>query len=258
MSFEYDPTRIDFQRDPFPIFKTLRDEYPAYYNERLRFWVLTRWDDVWSAASDFATFASHPDHYGESEGEPTELMPRWMMDFGIFYLDPPRHDRMRNQLARTFTPRRVEALAPTVRTLARALLTRCAGEGACELMHDFAAPLATQVIGALLGVPEADRWQFRLWAEKIEQRDPATPVALAEREQREAVDAIHAYLADLVVEQRARPAEGLLSALLSGEVDGEPLRDEEVVGMGYQLMIAGNDTTASLIANGVVRLAHVH
>ena len=55
MNFEYDPTRVDFQQDPFSLFKVLRDAHPVYYNERLRFWVLTRWDDVWSAASDFKT-----------------------------------------------------------------------------------------------------------------------------------------------------------------------------------------------------------
>ena len=255
MAFEYDPTGPDFQRDPLPVLQVLRDEHPAYYNDRLRFWALTRWDDVWDAASDFETFASDPAHSGATDREPTELMPRWMTDFGIFYLDPPRHDRMRNLLARTFTPRRVEALAPPVRTVARELLARVGPEGRCELMRDFAAPLATQVIGALLGVPEADRWQFRLWAEKIEQRDPATPEAVAERDQRAAVDAIHAYLGELVARQRTEPGEGLLAALIAAEVDGNPLTDEEIVGMGYQLMVAGNDTTASLIANGAVRLA---
>lgn len=254
-AFEYDPTRLEFQLDPFPIFKTLRDEHPAYWNERLRFWVLTRWDDVWNAASDWETFASNPAHYGECEGEPTELMPRWMMDFGIFYLDPPRHDRMRSLLARTFTPRRVEALEPIVRRLSRQLLGQVAGKGSCELMREFAAPLATQVIGALLGVPEADRWQFRLWAEKIEQRHPSVSEEAAEREQREAVEAIRAYLAELVEQRRTRPTRDLLGALLEAEIDGERLTDEEVVGIGYQLMVAGNDTTASLIANGAVRLA---
>jgi len=255
MAFEYDPTEPGFQRDPLPVLRVLRDEHPAYYNDRLRFWALTRWEDVWNAASDFETFASDPAHYGALDDEPTELMPRWMMDFGIFYLDPPRHDRMRNLLARTFTPRRVEALAPTVRTLARELLARVGPRGRCELMCDFAAPLATQVIGALLGVPEADRWQFRLWAEKIEQRDPATPQEVAERDQRAAVDEIHAYLGEMVARQRREPGEGLLAALLAAEVDGDPLTDAEIVGMGYQLMVAGNDTTASLIANGAVRLA---
>ena len=254
-SFEYDPTQIEFQLDPLPVFRTLRDAHPAYWNERLRFWALTRWDDVWNAASDWETFASDPDHYAETDSEPTELMPRWMMDFGIFYLDPPRHNRMRSLLAKTFTPRRIDSLEPTVRDLARRLLTDVRDAGRCELMHDYAAPLATQVIGALLGVPAAERWQFRLWAEKIEQRDPAISAEVAEREQRDAVADLATYLAELVATRRARPANDLLSALIAAEIDGDRLSDEEVVGMGYQLMVAGNDTTASLIANGAVRLA---
>jgi cytochrome P450 len=129
------------------------------------------------------------------------------------------------------------------------------GKGHSELMHEFAAPLATQVIGALLGVPESERWQFRLWAAKIEQHDPAIPVEVAEREQRESVEELHAYLGELVAKRRVQPADDLLSALLEAEVEGERLRDDEVVGIAYQLMVAGNDTTASLIANGIVRLA---
>jgi len=253
-AFEYDPTTLAFQVDPLPVFRTLRDAHPVYHNERLRFWALTRFDDVWEAASDWARFGSSPEHYGVRPDEPTRLMPRAMMDFGIFYLDPPRHDRMRRLLSKAFTPRRVSELEPVIRDLCRRLLADFAGKGACELLHDFAAPLATQVIGALLGVPEQDRWSFRLWAEKIEQRDESVSAERAEREQKEAIAAIHAYLGRLVAERRRAPQDDLLSGLLAAEVDGMRLSDEEVVGMGYQLMVAGNDTTASLISNGALRL----
>lgn len=252
--FEYDPTAADFQEELLPIFRVLRDEHPVYHNERLRFWALTRFDDVWEAASDWQTFASSPVHYGQRADEPTALMPRSMMDFGIFYLDPPRHDRMRQLLSKAFTPRRVAALEPVVRELARSLIADFAPKGACELMHDFAAPLATQVIGALLGVPREDRWQFRLWAEKIEQHDPSIPPERVAREQSDAVASIHAYLRELVVERRRQPRNDLMSALIAAEVAGGRLGDEEVVGMGYQLMVAGNDTTAYLISNGAIRL----
>ncbi|MEZ4333752.1 MAG: cytochrome P450 [Myxococcota bacterium] len=255
MGFEYDPTALDFQVDPLPVFRRLRDEHPVYYNERLRFWALTRFDDVWNAAGDWERYSSSPAHYGDRPDEPTALMPRAMMDFGIFYLDPPRHDRMRGLLAKAFTPRRVAALEPTVRGLTRDLLASFVEKGECELLHDFAAPLATQVIGALLGVPREDRWQFRLWAEKIEQHDPSTPIERARQEQVEAVSAIHAYLRTLVEERRRRPQDDLASALLAAEIEGERLESEEIVGIGYQLMVAGNDTTASLISNGALRLA---
>ena len=255
MSFEYDPTAQDFQVDPFPLFRTLRDEHPAYYNERLRFWALSRYDDVLSAAADWQLFGNSVSLYPESDEEPTELMPRWMMDFGLFYMDPPRHDRLRALVSKAFTPTRTSSLEPVVRDLARGLLRGIAEKGRCEIVHDFAAPLATQVIGALLGVPTEDRWQFRLWAEKIEQRDPTIPIDVAAREQAETVDAIRAYMRELVKERRSRPQDDLLSALLAAEVEGVRLDDEQVVNMGYQLMVAGNDTTAAMIANGALRLA---
>lgn len=255
MTFEYDPTAQDFQIDPFPLFRTLRDEHPAYYNDRLRFWALSRHDDVLAAAADWQLFGNSVSLYPESDQEPTELMPRWMMDFGLFYMDPPRHDRLRALVSKAFTPTRTSALEPVVRELARGLLRDVAEKGRCEIVHDFAAPLATQVIGALLGVPIEDRWQFRLWAEKIEQRDPTIPVDVAAKEQADTVDAVRAYMRELVKERRSRPQDDLLSALIAAEVDGERLDEEQVVNMGYQLMVAGNDTTAAMIANGALRLA---
>jgi cytochrome P450 len=255
IDFEYDPTAPDFQRNPFSLFKTLRDDHPVYYNERLRFWALSRYDDVLTAAAQWKLFGNSVSLYPASETEPTELMPRWMMDFGLFYMDPPRHDRLRALVSRAFTPTRTAALEPVVRELARDLLRKAADRGRCEIVHDFAAPLATQVIGALLGVPAEDRWQFRLWAEKIEQRDPSISVEVAEQEQIETVDAIREYMSALVEERRERPQDDLLSALIAAEIEGDRLDDDQIVNMGYQLMIAGNDTTAAMISNGALRLA---
>ncbi len=253
--FDYDPTAPDFQEDPYPLFRRLRDDVPAYHNERLRFWALSRYDDVRDAAADHATFANALDHYPDPTGDPSELMPRWMMDFGLFYMDPPRHDHLRRLVSKTFTPSRVTGLEPVIRDLARGLLRKVAESGRAEIVHDYAAPLATQVIGALLGVPEADRWQFRLWAEKIEQRDPRIPAEVAQKEQEETIAAIRAYMVDLVAERRARPQDDLLSGLTQAEEHGERLDDAQIVDLGYQLMIAGNDTTAAMISNGALRLA---
>lgn len=255
MSFDFDPTTVAFQEDPLPLLRRLRDHHPVYYNERLRFWILTRWQDVYRAALDWQIFANDPVNYGERDDEPTELMPRWMMDFGIFYMDPPRHNRIRALLSKTFTPHRVAALEPTVRQLAQESLRGLAPKGRFELVHDYAAPLTTMVIGALIGVPEEERWQLRLWGEKIEQRDPSMPVEMAREEQVEAVQAFRSYLLRLVDQRRKKPEDDLLSALSQAEVDGDGLTDDELASLSYQLMIAGNETTAMLIGNGAIHLA---
>src|SRR5207237_5134377 len=129
-------------------------------------------DDVGGAVHDHASCASDPVNYLPEPAEPTELMAKSMMDFGIFYMDPPRHQRLRTIVSKAFTVRRVADLEPRVRRLARELLDGVVGSGQCEFVHDFAAPLSTIVIGELLGIPPEERWQFRLWAATPEQHDP--------------------------------------------------------------------------------------
>ena len=253
--FVYDPTTVEFQENPLPLFTELRDRYPVYHNPDLRFWALTRFADVWDAVHDHETFASDPSHYSEEPAEPTELMPKAFMDFGIFYMDPPRHNRLRAIMSRAFTVRRVSDLEPTVRRLANELIDGFIDTGHCEFVHDFAAPLSTTVIGELLGVPRDERWQFRLWAEKLEQRDPSITVEVAQKEQQDAHAQIFEYLASLVAQRRRAPRNDLIDAIIGAEVDGERLDEHEILSMCYQIMIAGNETTAILMSNGVVRLA---
>jgi cytochrome P450 family 130 len=253
--FVYDPTTVEFQDEPLEVFRSLRDEHPVYRNEELRFWALTRFDDVWRAVHDHETFASDPAHFAAEPAEPTALMAKAMMDFGIFYLDPPRHNRLRALMSTAFTVRRVAALEPEVRRLTRSLLDGLVDRGACELVHDFAAPLSTTVIGELLGVPEDERWQFRLWAEKLEQRPPDVPADVAAAQAFEARDQIFEYLCELVAARRRHPGDRLIDGLVAAEVDGERLTEHELLSMCFQIMIAGNETTAILISNGAARLA---
>ena len=203
--FVYDPTTVEFQENPLPLFKELRDRHPVYHNPDLRFWTLTRFADVWDAVHDHETFASDPGHYPDEPAEPTELMPKAFMDFGIFYMDPPRHNRLRSIMSRAFTVRRVSDLEPSVRRLANELIDGFIDTGHCEFVHDFAAPLSTTVIGELLGVPRDERWQFRLWAEKLEQRDPSITVEVAQKEQQDALAQIFEYLSGLVAARRKAP-----------------------------------------------------
>jgi cytochrome P450 len=253
--FVYDPTTVEFQENPLPLFSELRDNHPVYHNPDLRFWTLTRFADVWDAVHDHETYASDPGHYPAEPAEPTELMPKAFMDFGIFYMDPPRHNRLRAIMSRAFTVRRVADLEPSVRRLANELIDGFIDTGHCEFVHDFAAPLSTTVIGELLGVPRDERWQFRMWAEKLEQRDPSISVEVAQKEQEDAHTQIFDYLSTLVAQRRKAPRDDLIDAIISAEVEGERLDEHEILSMCYQIMIAGNETTAILMSNGVIRLA---
>ena len=116
-AFVYDPTRPDFGDAAHEIYRVLRDEHPLYRNEERGTWALSRYADVRDAAGDALTFSSQ----GTSISQGLRPM--------IQQLDPPRHDSLRSLMWRAFTPRRVAAMEPRVRAIARELIDDFADRG---------------------------------------------------------------------------------------------------------------------------------
>ncbi len=168
-------------------------------------------------------------------------------------VDPPDHRRLRALVARAFTPARVMALEPAIRAIATDLLDALA-EAAhspvpVDLCAGYAAPLPFQVIGELLGIPVEDRPRLHDWfATLLGGWDGEPPPATVA-----ASDGIVGYLAELVDAKRHTPAADLVSVLVEAG-DGDRLTRQEVLSSLFQLVVAGHDTTTSLIGNGIVTL----
>jgi len=238
--FVYDPSRADFQPRIYEIYRALRDQHPVYADPQGRFFALSRFEDVRNAASDAQTFSSE----GTSLG--VGLLPH------IQVMDPPRHDRLRRLVTVAFTPRRSAAMEPRVREIARGLLDQFAGKGRADLMADYARHLPSRVIGDMIGVPPERREAFLHWTESM--------VAVADGETQEknirsAAANIYGEFARLLDERRRERRDDLMSALLDAELEGERLTQEELLGFCFVLIVAGNDTTTNLIANGAILLA---
>jgi hypothetical protein len=238
--FVYDPAHPDFQPRAYEIYRTLRDEHPVYHDPERRFWALSRFEDVQRAASDPETFSSE----GTSIG--VGLLPQ------IQQLDPPYHDRLRSLVSTAFTPRRVGEMEPRIRRIARELLAEVAGKGRCDLLADFARHLPSRVIGEMIGVPPERREAFLHWTEAMVAVAPGTTQAESVR-----APAAHIYqeFAALLEERRRERRDDLMSALIDAQLDGRRLTQEELLGFCFVLIVAGNDTTTNLIANGAVLLA---
>ncbi len=164
--------------------------------------------------------------------------------------DPPDHTRLRRLVAREFTARRVEELAPRVQKTTDALLDRmlAAPDGRADLVEALSFPLPISVICELLGVPDLDRASFRAWSNDAIGASDVT-------ERKAAAAAMARYMRELVSGKRQRPGEDLLSALIQAEDDdGDRLSHEELVGMAWLLLVAGHETTVNLISNGVLAL----
>ena len=241
--------------DPFDHFAAARGRCPV---QRVRLadghpaWVVLGYDAARQALGDpriskdmLAALAAA----GEvvAEGLPGPEFSRHMLN-----VDPPDHTRLRRLVSRAFTPGRVAALEPAIRGIAGRLLDSldAAGPGAVvDLVQGFAYPLPWAVIGELLGIPAADRPRVHAWFQVLLTGWAGDPPADAVQ----ASDGIVAYLRELVEAKRRRPADDLVSVLVTA-TEGDALTTQEVLSSLFQLVVAGHDTTASLIGNGVVAL----
>ena len=181
-----------------------------------------------------------------AEGLPGPEFSRHMLN-----VDPPVHTRLRRLVSRAFAPSRIAALEPAIRAIASDLLDELDAAGpdaTVDLIEGYAYPLPFEVIGELLGIPQAGRRRLHAWFGVLLTGWAGDPPAEAVQ----ASDGIVAYLRDLVDSKRQSPADDLVSVLVAAGDDA--LSTQELLSSLFQLIVAGHDTTASLIGNGVVAL----
>jgi cytochrome P450 len=191
-----------------------------------------------------------------------ELMPqvpRVLHEPAFLFRDAPDHTRLRRLVAKAFTTRVVQRLAPRIAELVDAALDRAGETGAFDVVADLSYPLPMTVICELLGVPVADEAQFRTWSALLAGTLDPVYALTGQRpenigEQIEAAVAVHEYFERLVAQRRGGDGEDLLSALIAARDAGDQLSTGELVSTCVLLLLAGHETTTNLIANGVLAL----
>lgn len=241
---DWDPFDESVKADPYPVWRRLRDEAPAYFNERLDFWALSRFDDVERAHRD-------PKTYSSAHGTVLEIMTEEAMHEGLMiFLDPPEHTRLRKLVSRAFTPRRVTALESEIRSLCVQLLEDQRGRERFDYVQDFGARVPATVIAALLGVPAGDREDVRETIDTVFHLDPDT--GMINETSINAMAKLHSYIAGQLADRARRPRDDMLSDLLEAEVEMEDgssrrLTQTEATDFGILLISAGTETVAKLL-----------
>jgi cytochrome P450 len=256
----YDPYDYDIDADPYPIWKRLRDESPLYYNEKLGFYALSRYDDVLEGLLDQGTFVSSHGIVLEMISDEPAGIPMMIM------MDPPVHSRMRKLVSRAFTPRRIASLEPRIAQICSGLLDPLIGAGEFDYVADYAGMIPPTVILSLVGFPPGFAAEFRKTVDDSMHyeagKDPSAGGAL-----RRDVDAISeldsgvfSVLPELMRKRRQEPRDDLISALVLAELDdveGESRRltDDEIVRFVQLIATAGSETVVRLLGFASVELA---
>ena len=251
----------EFMKDPYPILRQLREHDPVHWSDSIGGWVLTRYDDI------VATFKD-PSHYS-NEGRlgkavaylPEETRARFKVfedhyrHKSLIHSDPPDHTRFRDLVNKAFTPRVVESVRPRMQEIADGLLDAVQPNGRMDVIKDLAVVLPTTVLAEILGVPKPDIKHFKSWADDnlAFQGMNKPPVETLERSQKGLME-MREYLGVLLKEKRRNPGEDLLSQLAAAESAGNKLSEPELINTCITLLVAGHETTTSLIGNGIYLL----
>ncbi|HET7429894.1 MAG TPA: cytochrome P450 [Nocardioides sp.] len=250
-----DAPAIDFevydhrlQDDPWPVYRRLRDEAPLFHQVEHDYWVLSRHADVHSALRDEDTFS----HRMGASLDASAWNEHAHLVMSFLATDAPEQPRLRRLVSQAFTPRRIAELTPQIDGLATHYLDRVPADGELDWVTDVAARLPMDVISDLMGVPAADREEVRRLADLLVHREdglrdvPAVGSAAGVE--------LFGYYRGLIAEKRKRPADDMVSALLTAEDEGQRMTDPEINAFLFLMVVAGNETTTKLLGNAVFHL----
>jgi cytochrome P450 len=238
----YDPYDIDIHRDPYPVFRRLREEAPLYYNAEHDFYALSRFDDVDRGLVDWNTYSS-------ARGGILELIRADMeLPRGVFiFNDPPIHTMYRGLLSRVFTPRKMNALEPKLREFCARSLDPLVGSEEFDFIADLGAQMPMRTISMLLGIPESDQEAVRDKVDQDLRTEAGKPMQFSQEK------FIDGSIFEEYVDWRAsHPSDDLMTELINAEFEDDTgtvrrLERDEVLTIVNVVAGAGNETTTRLI-----------
>jgi len=234
----FEPCSAESWRDPYPMYKALRDRDPVHHVAADDYWVLSRFDDVFGAAVDASTFSSAEGltfTYGERE--------KLGIEAPIVMMDPPEHTALRKLVIKQLTPRRILEIEPMLRNFVIERVERLREQGQGDIVAQLFKPLPSLVVAHFLGVPREERVHFDRWTQSIVAANATGDVLGAA----DAVGEMFGFFTSLIEKRRAAPGEDMLSALVHSKLDGAPVSMANMLGFGFTMVTGGNDTTTGLL-----------
>ena len=233
---------------PYELFDELREQAPAVDSgkgpEGNQMWSVCRYADIAAISRDPETFSNHREGIFPHKDSPFSLA---LTQNLLLYTDPPEHTKYRKILQSAFTPNAVAKRQDVVRGIITDHIDNVIEAGECDFVQDIAVPYPLTVLMSLMGIPPDDIETFKGWIDRIEhavitgEPDAANPVMVE----------MAPYLMEQIQRQKAEGGESVVTTLADAEVDGESLKDEEILVFFGLLAFAGNDTTRNTLSGGM-------
>jgi cytochrome P450 len=249
-------SELELWRDgpPHALFGRLRSECPVHWTGGIPdfpgepgYWSVTRPEDIHTVSRDWKTYSSELGGITSAGVFPLKLIRSMFIG-----MDPPRHDRLKMLFQAGFTPKRIAAHEPAVRTIVVDVLDRLDGREQCDLVTEVAQPVVSRVIGSFMGIPpEDDAAWAKLMNAALAVGDPDMSPDGAHTLLDHGIPEIFDRCRQMIAERRERPTDDLTSVLVHAEIDGQRLEEQEIVMGFFLLMAAGNDSTKATYCSGI-------
>ena len=258
--FDFDPLAPDHVVDPWPRLAKARSEQPVFYMPDVDMWCVTRYDDMLEMLRDTETFSSaEAIHMVNPVPEEITIPPGCPYPEleNVAQFDPPEHTRLRKLMQPGFSPKRLSHRADEIQAIADGLIDEFVDTGRVDLVTGYSNPIPIRVMAMILGFPPEAAERFRYWTDSFfdllgvpglsHERVVALWRGLLESD---------GYTRELIEERRRRPADDLVSDLVTSVADdGSPsLTDDEITANIHAFIVAGTDTTAILLSQMVYTL----
>lgn len=254
----FEPLSVAFAQNPYPSYAALRDKGTPQYFADFDMWLVTRFDDVAAIARDNGMVRSPEFFMSAEEVDEQKRLQNWhdmphhsrFVQFSMLDSDGEVHDRLRKQVFREFTPAFITRQRGMIQDFVDRLIDSLIDKGEIDFVEELAAQVPGHIIGRVLGVPDEDCPQLRIWSENVVQFfDIDRSDERKARAERATTEFYH-YLLKLMAERRAAPQDDLITRLMAAQ-DAGALNEDELISTCMLILMAGHGSTIDVLGSGM-------
>ncbi|MBD8006478.1 cytochrome P450 [Bacillus norwichensis] len=245
-------TSNEFLEDPYPFYDRMRSVHPVYQVKSFKYpgWYVTGYEEAKEILLDTRFQNRIPLPFATKKyGHLKDIQNNMLL-----FKNQVDHRRIRGIVGKAFTPKKMEEYRPFIVETVNDLILQAEAKREMDIVSDFAFPLTSLIIAKILGVPAAERYQFREWSAGLLQTIDFTRTRRVLESGNEWTVKLLAYFKRLIKERKSLPQNDLISLLIKEEQQGDKLTEEELLATCILLVIAGHETTVNLISNAILAL----